>query len=57
MDMETNVNIINSGSDGNAVVLYKKILVDCGIPFKRIRPFLKELKIVLLTHIHSLRPF
>ena len=54
MDMKEDVNIINSGSDGNAVIIYKTILIDCGVSFKKIRPFLKDLKIVLLTHIHSL---
>ena len=46
--------IINSGSDGNAVLINKKVLIDCGVSFKRIQPFINDLKIVLLTHIHSL---
>ena len=52
MDMEK-INIIASGSAGNAVVINKEILIDCGVAFKHIKPFAKELKIVLLTHIHS----
>lgn len=46
-------NVISSGSEGNAVILNKIILVDCGVPFSRIKPYYKDLKIVLLTHIHS----
>lgn len=45
--------IINSGSDGNAVIYGNKILVDCGVPFTKIKPYAKDLMLVLLTHIHG----
>lgn len=48
-----NFNIISTGSQGNAVVLNDIILIDCGVPFKALSEFYKDLKIVLLTHIHS----
>ena len=48
-----NYNIINSGSNGNATVLEKIILIDCGVSFKKLSNYYKDLKIVLLTHIHS----
>lgn len=46
-------NIISTGSQGNAVVIHKLILIDCGVPFKALEPFYKNFKLVLLTHIHS----
>ena len=46
-------NIISTGSQGNAVVINKVILIDCGVSFKALQPFYKALKLVLLTHIHS----
>lgn len=46
-------NIISTGSKGNAVIINNCILIDCGVPFKAIEPYVRELKIVLLTHIHS----
>lgn len=46
-------NIISTGSQGNAVVINDSILIDCGVPFKLLRPVIKLLKLVLLTHIHS----
>lgn len=46
-------NVIGSGSSGNAIIYDKKILVDCGVSFKALQPYLKEIKIVLLTHKHS----
>lgn len=45
--------IISTGSLGNAVVLSDSVLVDCGIPYKLLMPYVAKLKLVLLTHIHS----
>lgn len=45
--------IVKSGSKGNAVVLNDIVLIDCGVPFKHLAPFIAQLKIVLLTHIHG----
>jgi ribonuclease BN (tRNA processing enzyme) len=45
--------IISTGSKGNAVILNDEILIDCGVPYKSIKPYVKGLKLVLLTHIHS----
>ena len=47
-----NYNIINSGSDGNAVIIEEIILMDCGVSFKRLKDYYRKLKIVFLTHIH-----
>ncbi|HCT63887.1 MAG TPA: hypothetical protein DIC60_01180 [Lachnospiraceae bacterium] len=44
--------ILSSGSKGNAVILNDYILVDCGVPFKVLQPYYKDLKVVFLTHIH-----
>ena len=46
-------HIISTGSKGNAVIINEFILVDCGVPYKAIKPFLPKLKLVLLTHIHG----
>ena len=46
-------NIISTGSKGNAVILNREILIDCGVPYKSIKPYVKGLKLVLLTHLHS----
>lgn len=45
--------IISTGSCGNAVIINKSILIDCGVSFKALLPYYKDIKIVLLTHIHS----
>lgn len=48
-----NYNIIETGSTGNATVIENCILIDCGIAYKKLKPFVKDLNLVLLTHIHS----
>jgi phosphoribosyl 1,2-cyclic phosphodiesterase len=48
-----NYNIISTGSQGNAIVLNNIILLDCGVPFRSLKDIYKDLKIVLLTHIHG----
>lgn len=45
--------IISTGSKGNAVVINDQILIDCGVPYKSLKPYVKGFKLVLLTHIHS----
>lgn len=46
-------DVIATGSTGNAVVINGSILIDCGVPFKALEPVKKDLKLVLLTHIHG----
>lgn len=45
--------IISTGSKGNAILLDNGILLDCGVPFKNINPYLKDIKLVFLSHEHS----
>ena len=45
--------IIATGSTGNATVIDESILIDCGVPFKKLEPYSKKLKLVLLTHYHG----
>lgn len=47
------VNVISTGSQGNAVLLNHDILIDCGVSFTALKPYARDLKLVLLTHIHS----
>lgn len=46
-------NVISTGSKGNAVLLDGMILLDCGVPYKLIEPYVRDLRLVLLTHIHG----
>ncbi len=46
-------DILSTGSKGNAVIVHDFILIDCGVPYKLVEPHVPDLKLVLLTHIHS----
>lgn len=46
-------NVISTGSKGNAVLLGRSILLDCGVPYKQIEPYVRGLRLILLTHIHG----
>ena len=45
-------HVIASGSTGNAVLYFDCVLVDVGVPYKDIAPFVKQIQLVLLTHAH-----
>jgi len=46
-------NVIASSSKGNAVVINKNILIDCGVSWKALNNVYHELQLVLLTHWHG----
>ena len=45
--------IIGTGSSGNAVLVNRSILIDCGVPYKSIESYVRQIQLVLLTHIHG----
>ena len=45
--------VIATGSKGNAVLLNGAYLIDCGVPFGKIKPYIRKIRLVFLTHIHS----
>lgn len=46
-------NIISTGSKGNAVVINESIMIDAGVPFRKLSEVYRGIKLVLLTHIHG----
>jgi L-ascorbate metabolism protein UlaG (beta-lactamase superfamily) len=53
MTCNTSVEVIATGSKGNAVVLGGVILIDCGVPFKKLEPYAQQVQLVLCTHRHG----
>lgn len=45
--------VIDSGSNGNAVLYFGEILVDCGVPYSHIEPYADKIRLILLTHSHK----
>lgn len=47
------VKVIASGSTGNSVLYFNSILIDVGVPYSRLKPYAKDIQIVLPTHAHG----
>lgn len=43
--------ILASSSSGNCLILDNKIAVDCGIPYKTIKPYEHSIQVVLFSHV------
>lgn len=46
-------NVISTGSHGNAVIYHDEILVDIGVAYKHIEPFLDTIQYILISHEHK----
>lgn len=44
--------IISTGSKGNCIII-NDVMVDCGVPFNRIKNELYSVKYLIITHVHS----
>lgn len=44
--------VIASGSTGNAVLYHGSILIDCGVPFASLRPYINSIQLVCVSHCH-----
>ena len=45
-------NIISSGSHGNCEIYLESVAIDMGVSFSAIKPYVKDLQLVLLSHEH-----
>lgn len=50
--IDLDYNVLSTGSQGNAVRI-GEIMVDCGIPFNKMKAELYKCKVLLITHIHG----
>ena len=46
-------NIIGSSSKGNAIIVEEKILLDCGVTYIKLKSYLKDIKLIFISHIHK----
>lgn len=49
---DLNYEIISSGSKGNCVVI-ENIMIDCGVPYTKLKDSLPRVKYLFITHRHS----
>ena len=51
--MNNKINIISSSSKGNFYIYNQDLMVDIGVAFSKIKPYLKDIKLILLSHRHG----
>lgn len=45
--------ILKTGSKGNCIIVEDKFMLDCGVPYKVVEPYLKDIKLIFISHIHG----
>lgn len=48
-----NYNTISSSSKGNCIIVEKSLMLDCGVSYKAIKQYLKDIKLIFISHIHK----
>lgn len=45
------INILASGSTGNSIIINNNLCLDIGIPYKNIKPYLNNIKLIYISHL------
>lgn len=45
--------ILSSGSNGNCIIVNDYLMLDCGLQYKKIKEYLKNIKVIFISHCHS----
>ena len=45
--------VIGSSSKGNCIVVEDMLMLDCGVSYSRIKPYLKKVKLIFISHCHK----
>lgn len=45
--------ILGSSSKGNCIIVEDKIMLDVGVSFSKTKPYLKNIKIIFISHVPS----
>ena len=48
-----NYEIIKTGSKGNCIIVEDKFMLDCGVSYKTVKPYLDSIKLIFISHAHS----
>ena len=47
------VQVLASGSEGNAVLYNQSVLIDCGVSFATIKPYISSINLLCISHCHA----
>ena len=45
------LNIIGSSSKGNCYIYNSDLMIDIGVPFEKIKPYINDIRLLCLTHL------
>ena len=45
--------ILKTGSKGNCIIVENAIMLDCGVSYKSIEPYLPKIKLIFISHRHG----
>ena len=49
--MGINYNILSTGSCGNSIIVNNCLMLDCGLSYSKIKDYLKDIKIIFISHL------
>lgn len=45
--------IISSSSQGNCIIINNFFMLDCGVPYNKVKNKLKNIKLIFISHSHT----
>lgn len=45
--------ILSSGSNGNCIIVNDYFMLDCGLPYSKIKQYLDKIKVIFISHKHQ----
>ncbi len=48
-----NFEIISSSSKGNCIIIENVLMLDCGVSYKKIKEYIKNVKLIFISHSHQ----
>lgn len=46
--------ILKTGSKGNCIIIENILALDMGVSYARVKNYLKNIKLIFISHVHSL---
>ena len=48
-----NYKIVGSSSKGNCIIVEDVLMLDCGVTYSKIKPYLNKVKLIFISHSHQ----
>lgn len=46
-------NVVATGSSGNCEIARERVMIDCGVPYSKIKKYMKHVQLCVITHCHK----